>query len=380
MSVRIASFNAENLMARFDFSAWRKIVPDSEFDRSNRPHTRSDFRYLEKVGLITHEDDARQMTALAIADCHADIVCLQEVEDLETLEAFEENYLTPITGLDYPIKEWREGNDTRGIDVALMARKKTADGEPIEITEVISHRNKTFQKLDVYSDDLKKLGIGRNERVFRRDCLEVNLRIGGKPVTIFVCHFKSMGSGRENVDGRLHTMPVRHAEAQAVRTIIERKFGENRAGKMRWLICGDLNDYRERLVIEGDKLSGYQFKPMPEQVSGLKPLFDGGFADDLIARRHEDDRWTLYYASGISENVRRPDQRPIHHLVQLDYLLASPSLAGKNDRALPHIIREGQPHRAIIPPDQQVERYPRTGWDRPKASDHCPVAVTLKMV
>jgi len=26
-----------------------------------------------------------------------------------------------------------------------------------------------------------------------------------------------------------------------------------------------------------------------------------------------------------------------------------------------------------------VERYPRTGWDRPKASDHCPVVMTLDL-
>ncbi|MCJ8311128.1 MAG: endonuclease, partial [Rhizobiaceae bacterium] len=50
-----------------------------------------------------------------------------------------------------------------------------------------------------------------------------------------------------------------------------------------------------------------------------------------------------------------------------------------NERALPHIVRQGQPHRAVFPPNQDVDRYPRTGWDRPKASDHCPVAVTLKI-
>ena len=78
-----------------------------------------DYKLIEQARVIAYEDDARQMTALAIADCHADIVCLQEVEDLKTLEAFEQNYLLPMTGLTYPQKVWIEGNDGRGIDVAL---------------------------------------------------------------------------------------------------------------------------------------------------------------------------------------------------------------------------------------------------------------------
>jgi predicted extracellular nuclease len=65
--------------------------------------------------------------------------------------------------------------------------------------------------------------------------------------------------------------------------------------------------------------------------------------------------------------------------VQLDYLLASPSLANRNAEALPDIVRNGQPYRTVFPKGQDVPRYPRTGWDRPKASDHCPVAVSLDL-
>ena len=49
----------------------------------------------------------------------------------------------------------------------------------------------------------------------------------------------------------------------------------------------------------------------------------------------------------------------------------------ENPRAVPDIIRAGQPWRTPFPPGQEVERFPRAGWDRPKASDHCPVAITL---
>jgi len=380
MSVRIATFNVENLMARFDFSGWRNNRRRDRTLGARDIKSEGDYRLLEQARVIAYEDDARQMTALAIADCHADIVCLQEVENLETLEAFEQNYLLPMTGLSYPHKVWIEGNDGRGIDVALMAREETASGEPIRIDKVKSHAKRTFGDLGVHNPRLEEMGFEANERVFRRDCLEVNLRIGNRRSTIFVCHFKSMGSNRDGLTGREYTMPVRIAEAQGVRNIIEKKFGADRAPNMRWLVCGDLNDYTERLTILGNKRSGYGFKMLEEPVSGIDPLLRDAFSTDLIKRRDDENRWTLYYAAGESRSSRDPESRPVRHLVQLDYVLASPALAGRNEKALPHIVRQGQPMRTVFPQGQDVDRYPRTGWDRPKASDHCPVAVTLKMV
>lgn len=372
MSVRIATFNVENLMARFDFATWRKTKQENFLRRKH------DVK--QTALLMAHEDDSRQMTSLAIADCHADILCLQEVEDLHTLEEFEKDYLAPLTGLKYPHKVLIEGNDGRGIDVALMAREKTADGEPIEVLNVKSHKKRTFGELGVHNSDLKAMGYDKNERIFRRDCLEVNLRVGGKRMSVFVCHFKSMGTSKEGVEGRIYTMPVRLAEARAVRKIIEKKFGTDRAPNMRWMICGDLNDYTERLVVGGDKQRGYSFELKVEPTSSLEPLLSDGFSVDLVKRRENDNRWTLYHAAGDSKNARRPEIRDVRHLVQIDYLLASPALAEGNLGALPHVVRQGQPMRTVFPPKQDVDRYPRTGWDRPKASDHCPVAVTLKMV
>ena len=89
-----------------------------------------------------------------------------------------------------------------------------------------------------------------------------------------------------------------------------------------------------------------------------------------MERRPVMDRWTLYHTRG-------PEER---HLCQLDYILASPALARTNSKVVPDIIRRGQPYRTIFPPDQKVELFPRIGWDRPKASDHCPVAVTFNVI
>lgn len=380
MSLRIATFNAENLMARFDFSGWRDAKRRDRSLRGKDVASKQDYRVLEQARVIAHEDDARQMTALAIADCGADIVCLQEVENLETLEAFERNYLARMAGLSYPQKVWVEGNDTRGIDVALMARDETADGETITISKVTSHKDKTFADLGVFHEGLRDLNIEPKTKLFRRDCLEVDVKIANKPLTLYICHFKSMGSGRDGTSGRERTQPVREAEAKGVRRLIENRFGADRAGDMRWLICGDLNDYRERLVVSGDRATGHRFEMQDEKTSGLEPLFENEFGIDLVSRRAADDRWTLHYANGANPTPRIPHTRPLRHLVQLDYLMASPRMAADNKDVVPDIIRNGLPHRTVFPQDQDVPRYPRTGWDRPKASDHCPVAVTLDIV
>jgi predicted extracellular nuclease len=233
-----------------------------------------------------------------------------------------------------------------------------------------SHASVTLEEFGLHTPELEALGIQAFERIFRRDCLEIDLTASGKPITIYAVHFKSMGGPRENLPGRDATMPIRMAEAKAVRRIIETRFGKDFAATKRWMICGDCNDYRQRIVIDGNDVSGHTFTPTSEAVSCLDVLLGDGFAVNVVERRPELERWTLYHTRGPKER----------HLCQLDYILLSPALANENSKAVPDIIRRGQPWRTIFPPGQEVERYPRAGWDRPKASDHCPVAITLDIV
>ncbi|MGH6860448.1 MAG: endonuclease/exonuclease/phosphatase family protein [Phyllobacterium sp.] len=371
MSVRIATFNVENLMNRFDFSGFKNNLNKDRTLQLFQIQDEAQYRQLEQARAIAHADDTRQLTALAIAQTHADILCLQEVDNIGALNAFEFGYLFKMVGEGYRHKYMVEGNDSRGIDVAVLMRDQTRDGQPIEFVEMTSHAHVTYNDFGLHDPQLALLGIEPHERIFKRDCLEIDVRIGGKPLTLFVSHFKSMGSPRNGLDGRAASMPVRVAEARAVRRIIEDKFAaRGGAADKSWVICGDFNDYRERVVIGGDTLSGHTFQPVGEPSSCLEVLLEGGFCENLVERRPVMDRWTLYHTRG-------PQER---HLCQLDYILASPALARGNGDAVPDIVREGQPFRTIFPPDQKAERFPRVGWDRPKASDHCPVAVTFDVV
>ncbi len=368
MGVRIATFNIENLMARFDFSGFRNPAKADRVTRLFEVENEAMYQRLEEARVLASTDDTRQMSALAIVQADADVICLQEVDSLEALKAFEEAYLYRMIGEGYRQKVLIEGNDSRGIDVALMLRDRTRAGETIELVDVRSHAAVTFRELDLFNAALAQTEKA-DDRIFRRDCLEVDLRIGSRPLTLYVGHLKSMNTPRNGTDGRIATMALRAAETSAFRKIIERRFGMEKLGEASFAICGDMNDYQERIVISGDIRTGLNFEHRMEESSALDVFSHDGFVVNPMLRRPQNDRWTLFHSRG-------PDER---HLCQLDYIWLSPALDRANPAAVPEIIRNGQPFRTPFPPGQEVERFPRTGWDRPKASDHCPVVMEIDL-
>jgi endonuclease/exonuclease/phosphatase family metal-dependent hydrolase len=380
MPIRIATFNVENLFSRVAF-------PDSV--QAGEDHVglyqfkdEVELRLARRIAEAVASDDKRQLTALALFACRADLVCLQEVDDAHTLKVFYDRYVRPhldaaaardkrTQGVaarangrpldDAALRaidrrhyfDWRvliEGNDGRGIDVAILAKR------PIKVT---SHAHRTLAELGIWSDELaayretidgRERRLQRGDRLFRRDCLEVDLEVDGAPLTVFVCHLKSMAPDRQK------TRPLREAEARAVRKLVEARFAGS-AATANWLICGDLNDYVE---IDGEPVLDATGRPQPH---GLGALLDPAFAENLVGRLAPTERWTTYHG-------------PEDSYTQLDFILASPALARANQAVRPEIIREGQPYRAQR---HAGARYPRVGWDRPKASDHCPVVVEISV-
>ena len=361
MPIRIATFNVENLFTRFDFSGRagreRRLVGNLAFDDLRQ------FEMARKIFAAVNSDDVRQLTALALAETRADIVCLQEVDNQDALDVFYENYVRRVLrqtfaagtkGLSadqrkavsadffYDFRHVIPGNDRRGINVAVMSRQDVS---------VRSHADLTYDFLrDAPLDWTALSGVGErpDKKIFRRDCLEVDALVDGVPLTLYVCHLKSREAYTPKGDPACETRPVRLAETMAIRHIIERRFGAG-AASANWMICGDLNDFHE---IDGE--------PTPDHALG--PLLDDGFAINPMQRRTANDRWTHYHPATDSH-------------VQLDYLLLSPALAASNPLAVPEIVRKGQAYR--VPRLISRERYPRIGWDRPKASDHCPVVIEL---
>jgi len=366
MRLRIATFNVENLVSRnvYGPKARPQTAPAlSLFDFAD-PMMRAQAQASVAISL---EDDDRQATALAIAETRADILALQEVDNLGVLAPFLSNYVHAVSDVRYGHLRLLSGNDPRGIDCAFAARKGLfASGKSVTAR---SYHEATFGELDVYEDALAIFKITPDDLVFNRDCLEIGLDFGDRTLSLFICHLKSMGVAP---DGREATRILRRAETRAVRRIIEQRFGEGWR-EANWVIAGDLNDYRYRIgpggIIE---------ETLP---SGIDVLFDD-FAVDATASLPRDDRWTLYHRDILDSGVRIVEQH-----VQLDYILLSPALGRANPDPKPEIIRRGLGYRAPLDPtaaDRSVgylatraDRYPRIGWERPQASDHCPVVVEI---
>lgn len=315
-------------MMRCDFSGQsipdlaRKINQVDDADKANQ---------IDRVFDVLSEDD-RTLTAQALSAAQADVCCLQEVENLVTMTAFHNRYLRRWLRKGYFYRALIEGNDQRGIDVGVLSRAKIIRKE--------SHARKTYADLGI----IPPKGYHPNDRVFRRDCLEIEIEKQGKSLTLFVCHFKSMNGGR------IETRPIREAEAQAVRILIEQRFQDPAASN--WMALGDFNDYFE---IDGETFKDH----------GLGPLVNDGFAVDAATQYETDptNRWTHYYSR---EEVYGA----------LDHIFISPSLAERNKEARVRIVRAGQPMRAER---YKGHRFDGIGWMRPKASDHCPMSVTLSL-
>ncbi len=372
VKLRLATFNIENLFTRHDFNAFLK-GPNSREARYLAPIVKfmaeygdgdirdfEDFRQLVKVAAISQDDDKRQHTALALAALNADVVALQEVDSFDALRRFLSAYYAKTGETNYRHVVLHEGNDPRGIDVATISQsdwpvysRSHADLTPAWIDNTATGE----ALLDEFPLAKTRAGQLSGKRIFRRDCVETVLTKTEQEVSIFNCHFKSMGGGRSK------SMGMRQLEAITVREIINRKYDDPASAL--WAVIGDLNDYRQVIKVRaaldnnGNRIEEID---VPDE-SGVDPFIADGFGINLLERLPEFERWTHFY----------PAER---HKTQLDYIIVSPALADKLVGEA-EIIRLGMPHR--VPNLDPNQRFPRVGWDRPKASDHCPVVAEFRI-
>jgi endonuclease/exonuclease/phosphatase family metal-dependent hydrolase len=158
--------------------------------------------------------------AQSIESLNADVIAMVEVENRDYLQRFVDVFL-PELGYNHVVLF--EGNDMRGIDVALVSR--------VPIGPVRSHRHLRFTGPD---------GV---VRWFQRDLLAVTVEPeGGQPVEIWVVHLKSKRGDDPTSE------PIRLAEAAQIRRLLDEQFADD--AEARIIVTGDFNDTIESPSIE----------------------------------------------------------------------------------------------------------------------------------
>jgi len=247
----IATYNVENL---FDG------IPDNPRNKKERAKPKKELRAL----------------ADTLHQINPDVVVMQEVESLKTLKAFQDKYLKDM-GYAEPVLI--EGNDPRGIDVALLTRLK--------VESQVTHKDYKFQ-------------VENRKRGFSRDLLQVTLKADtGYRFTVFATHLKSKLGGKESDT-------VRQAEAQAIQTLLA-DF-QKKDPKANFVLMGDFNDEPHSLPL----------KPLlsPKNPVGLKDIA----AADL----------------GIKPTVF--SYHPKKYRSRIDYILVSPAMLPEYRAKSVHIL------------------------------------------
>lgn len=334
-TIRIGTFNCENLFLRYKFVgpsvAKKKGESQTAYEervRKVREAARKEFelrgaeldwlhRELERFDPISGKQ--RKATAMVITENNPDIMALVEVESMEALRKF--NSTEFFGKRRFPYFMLIDGNDPRGIDVALLSKYP------------ITH-------LRSYIHDRYKMPNGRTVETFSRDCLVARIEVGKTPVTFFINHFKS----------KFMDNPARRKkQAKRVTEIISETFGKN-VGTSRFVVLGDFND-------------------VPTDPS-LKPLLAYSELENVVNWLPASQRWThVYEKNGSVESVS-----------QLDYILLSKPLA-QRVKGLPKIERRGLARYKKLDayyPDT-APRFPSVDKPGTEASDHCAVFVDLEL-
>lgn len=207
---------------------------------------------------------ATRNTAQVIRDVDADVLGVVEAENRAALLRFSKNLMPAVGGTPYEHIMLIDGNDDRGIDVALATRK----GYDIE-----SIRSHVDDQVD-------------GNQVFSRDCPEYGIRTrGNNRLVVLVNHLKSKGFGSAADSNR-----KRERQARRVREIYQ----SLRAGGVKFIaVIGDFND-------------------TPDSAP-LAPLLQANLKDISAHPAFQSDGRPGTYGNGTKSN-------------KIDYILLSPEL------------------------------------------------------
>jgi exonuclease III len=327
MPLRLTTFNCENLFGRYRFLDDPSHMPIHDFEK-----------LLQIPGVISLEpgrsgkirpapiaEEQRITTGAAILAANPDILAAQEVENLATLRIFNAKFMNNAFDRIVLI----DGNDARGIDVGFLVRKGVSASIADIRTHVDEDQNGGFLPKSSRLDTKVT-----SQAIFSRDCLEVDVQVGGTLVTFLVNHFKAQ-DGNPTSQARRTRQAARVAEiARAARD----------QGK-KPIVMGDFNIDAKQADYDGS----------------LDSLVNLAFLIDPFAGLGPNDRWTHFFSSKKA-------------ISRLDYILVDDSLKSKVLGT--DIFRGGLSPKATQFPGP---RLPSMQGNDLEASDHCPTTVVLDL-
>jgi endonuclease/exonuclease/phosphatase family metal-dependent hydrolase len=212
--------------------------------------------WLELKTELINERSTRN-SAQVVRDINPDVIAVIEAENRQALMQFSNKLMPAVGAPSFEQVMLIDGNDDRGIDVGLMAKRN------FEIGWIRSHVDDTDE---------------RNQRIFSRDCPEYSIWApSGAVVWLLVNHFKSKGYGtQDGSDAR------RARQAAEVARIYARLKSE---GAEYIAVMGDLNDTPESAplaaLMQGTDLKDYATHPS-FMNDGHAGTYQNGTARDKI--------------------------------------------------------------------------------------------------
>ena len=299
--ISLCTFNANNFFLRYKFA---KNLPNSTNKDSLIEAGKvtgylpgiSFGRYTKKY--IVWDTKRRELAARALKEPDGkmpDIICFQEVENIEAIRILNQRYFNN----EYQYSLLIDSYDPRNIDVGMLSKYP-------------------LKSIRTNIDTLDGFG----ERIFSRDCLEVEVQLEGESLFLFLNHLKSKLVKRESTDSdqdfkdKLNKSHGRRLnQATEVAKIIDKRFvGQHNTAL--YAVIGDFND--------------------TPYSKWLHPLITSPHLKNVLSEHLPyKDRWTYYWKSK-------------NRVSQIDYFMVSHALNERIKNTIiqdpskkPHIERKG---------------------------------------
>lgn len=293
--VSVASFNLDNY---FD------VVDDT-----------GDIAEPKFTGDELDQKQARLTSTIAEVLSCPTFIGVQEVEN-ENLLIELSNRLDSPCGFTYEVSHL-DAPDSRGSDLALLS-----DPQRLVVLNISQHQTCSALETGIFDPSIQC--PNGEEPLFSRPPLRVEMEYDGKPLIIFINHFKSKREGEQE------TAPRRLAQAQHLLGLVSATMTLDMDAAV---VLGDFNDYekssvREVLIDSGSLIDGLEEIPAVERYSYI---FDGAsqLVDWILVTPWLKDR--IVYADIFHVNADYPYQLK-HSLEEEELHLRS------SDHDIPFIV------------------------------------------